>query len=459
MVCEIPVCNFILDEKKVWNVLKYAPVTNIQSTYLSEISKSLESLGSFTNTSTKLNFENAISNNFYDMFFYFGEGNANCMVDENNYCIIYPENYLKDKWIVMTGCNQGLSYTKQAVRIYFATASLGYAQILATQFSNGGFISGFDECVKKAQEVMLNSNILDESVLIASYEQTKALYEYWANYHIINGNAIAGSLFRADANNLLYYSKWDEPTTININISPIPSEVYHFGNYIGLAPINNYNLMSGGNVFEYKSIGCYSTWFIQNIPKNGGTYNLTPMTLLDTTVLHFESYMIYAEIENVVSINEMDTIKLIPVNIYNYSDNTISSLYVNNSKNWPLFCSPTGNIPPHNSRRCNIIINISEYTFTCLPQQDKIQVMIGINGTFQFADVLIFISPLQSCYLGELPETLLSSYSLLPVVQQYNKMTRDEQIQKNILINKRLYSPEDIMQEIMKHSEIGKIFL
>ncbi len=458
MVCENPVCNFTLSEKKVWNVLKYAPVTNRQTTYLSEIAKSLESLGSFTNTSTKLNFENAISDNFYDMFFYFGEGSADCMVDENNYCIIHPENYLKDKWIVMIGCDQGLSYAKQAIRIYFATASLAYAQILATQFSNGGFILGFDECVKKAQDVMLNSIILDESVLIDSYEQTKALYEYWANYHINNGNVMGGSLFRANANNLLYYSKWDEPTTININISSTPSEVYHFGNYIGLAPINNYNLMSGGNVFEYKSMGCFSTWFIQNIPKNGGTYNLTPMTLFDTTVLHFETYMVYAEIGNVIIINEFDIMKQIPVNIYNYSDNPIYSLSVNNSKNWSLFCSPTGNISPHTYHRCNIIINIPEYTFTYSLQQDKIQVMIEINGTFQFTDVLISIMPKQY-YLGELPETLSSSYSLLPIVQQYNKMTHDEQIQKNILINKSLYSPKDIIQEIMKQSEIGKIFL
>lgn len=451
-----------------YRVLKYAPIVNKQTDILSTISERLHSFGVFTNTITKSDFENKIGSYYYDMFFYFGEGYQDCMVDENFDCIIYANENLKDKWIVMSGCDLGYIYARQSVRDYNAVASIGYALPMYAQFSNYDFIDGFGDCFIEAQKTMLNADILNEDTLLLAYNNLKNLYYEWSDYYRLNNDFFAASLFRANAASLVYYSKWDIPVTINIDITPSPAEIYHFGSYIGNAPLSNYEVMSGGNVFKYKAIGCFDTWFIINIPKTGGSYTLTPMAKFDTGVEDFSTLNVYLEYNNIVKVSqyEADIIKILYRN-YGDTDQNIP-IYVNNSKNYPVVNEHfyQGNIinviKPHgiSLNQTFIHININDYPPEDVPYTDVITITVNMDNIIRSFDVTIHVFPLPP----QPPSSLLSqsmfvSDKFTKLYEQYTKMTRIEQITKNILINGKMYSPEDIIKEIAKGSEIGVIFI
>lgn len=445
--------------KIIWNVLKYVPVIDTLTQIQSDLAEGLEVLANFTNTSTKTGFETAITNNPYDMFFYFGHSDEDCLVNESGLCVLYPREYLADKWIVLVGCLSGMTYARSAVRDHGAVASLGYSQLYAVMFTSAqdDFIEGSGECMLKAQKVLLDTVVLDEEALLSAYAQTKAEYEYWADYYTNQGDAWSGGLLRANGKNLVHYSKWDEDTTIDINVTPTPTEIYHFGSYVGRAPLENYALMSGGNVFWYKSIGCVGSWFILNLPKAGGSYTLTPMGLDRTTALDFGDSKVYVEIKNSVDMIEDGMIQCMS---RNYGDSAAGAVTITNSKDWPI-SSPVTGIVAHSTQMSNVIIDQTAYTRTCLPQHDTMVVTVNVGSKSSTADVDIRIPPNPECIgprAASTQETFVSANISNPAVKQYNKMSTQERTRKNIYIHRKWYSPEDMIHEMMKQSDIGAMF-
>ncbi len=451
--------------KIIWNVLKHVSATDTQTTYLSKTAEILEDLGNFTNTTNKSDFEEAIGSTPYDMFFYFGHGDTGCLFDETGYCTIYPDSDLVDKWVILTACYAGFSYARKACRDHGAIAAMGYAQPLAAKIGEGGFADGFDECFTKAQKVILDRTILDKDALMSAYEKTVQKYTEWSAYYENKGESLISSLFYADSISMMRYSKWDTQTTIDIEITPTPAEIYHFGNFAGMAPLSDYSVVSGGNVFYIKAIGCFPNHLMTNVPKDGRSYSLTPTSLFDTTTLHFESQKIYVEIGNKVMLFKDDPGQTtILCMVYNYGDASAGEVAITNSKNWSI-SFPISGIPPHSSKRTSIIVNKMEYTFKCTPQFDAVKVIVRLSdNTSKSATVSIEVAPDPACsgpasLIATTAGAFASAHTELPAVQNYNRMSATDRIKKNIVIGRKMYSAEDLLREIREGSIIGAMFI
>lgn len=461
--------NKLRTVKPTYEVLKYTQAVDKQTNILSLISQDLETLGLFTNVISKTDFENEVSNNYYDMFFYFGHGLEDCIFDENNYCNIYADNNLQNKWIVMTSCNTGITYARQSVRDYNAIASIGYLQPLVARFSNGSFMNGFSECFLEAQKTLLEAGILNEDALILAYDNLKNLYNFWRDYYKSINDDWTASCFYANSYSLATYSKWDESTTINIDITPTPAEIWHFGSYIGNAPLGDYNIMSGGNLFTYKAMGCFKSFLLCNILKTGGSYTLTPMTNSEIDVEHYDTLNVYLEYNNKVMVSEYEA-EHIEIDYRNYGDvdqNIPNS--VTNNKNYLVTHDnfyqgvEINVIKPHGAslNKTYIEINKNDYPLKELPYEDIISISVNMSGNVRTFDVTIHVMPLppQLSKQLSLPHSLFSSNKFTGLYNQYINMTREEQTTKNIFIHDKLYSPEDIMEEIKKGTDVGMMFI
>ncbi|MCW7077352.1 MAG: hypothetical protein OCU18_08775 [Candidatus Syntrophoarchaeum sp.] len=441
-----------IDVLVMYRVLRYTPKSDGISEKLAIASDDLLPLANFTSVDTKTAFEDNIDDDF-DFFMYFGHGYDNCIFDESGYCTVYPDSNLKDKIIVLTTCHAGKGYAKEAVRAYGAIASLGYGAPLMTQLSGDGFKDGFKECYLKAQKVLLDLDEVTESDFISAYESTKELYNTWGDYYNSIGESFCASIFYADGKNLLSYSIWDEMTSIDISVSPTPAEVWKDGVYIGTTPITDYSVMSGGNVFRYKAIGCYLSWLIRNVPKSGASYELNPVKKYNTTAIDYSSENVYLEHDAAIDINCDRPPGSFEINFFNYGD-VSQTIKIWTDREWDVEYLNGKNLKPHlmNGTRCRIIIN---ETFEP-PTGDNVRVeyvtiyvKIGSN-TYTFT-IEIWIH-------GRHQDERSVAYSnarFSPFTSQYNRMSETEKNTRNIIIGTKIYTPTEIMEEIDKGTDIG----
>lgn len=447
------------EQKEKYSVLRYLAIEDTQTNILAAISNELLPLGDVTTAETKTDLEDVIKNP-YDMFFYFGHGFDDCLFDENGYCTIYADENLIDKILVLTACNTGKGYARSAVRIHGAVASLGYGAPLVAQFAGNGFTEGFKECFLNAQQLLLNTSEIDESTFTSAYESTKNLYNSYGDEYTEAGDDFTAHLFYANANNFLSYSKWDVETTVDVSVTPTPAEIYHFGEYVGMAPLDGYNILSSGNVFRYKAIGCFLSWLITNVPKEGSSYNLSPMNNFNKDTRRYDSENVYLEHDKRIYISPEGYPRPFEMSFYNYGD-TVLSFSISNDKNWHQDCPTEDKIYPHSMNGNSCYIKIEEdYPHYDYSYTDEINITVTINGVIDTFAVLIWIhpSPTEETKIN-VSEPLWQLPLSSPIFDQFTKMSSEEQNRRTIVIGDKTYTPLEIINEIKKGSEVGLMFI
>ena len=441
-----------IDVVVMYRALRYTPKSDDISEKLATASDDLLPLANFTSVDTKTDFEDNIDDDF-DFFMYFGHGYDDCIFDESGYCTIYPDSDLKDKILVLTTCHAGKGYAKEAVRTYGSIASLGYGAPLMTRLSGDGFKDGFKECYLNAQKALLDLDEVTENDFISAYESTKALYNTWGDYYNSIGESFTASIFYADGKNLLSYSMWDEMASVDISVSPTPAEVWKDGVYIGMSPITDYSVMSGGNVFRYKAIGCYLSWLIKNVPKSGDSYELHPVKKNNITAIDYSSENVYLEYDAEIHIDCNRSPALFEMHFFNYGD-VSQTIEIRTNRGWDVVYPDGKESKPHlmGGTLCHIIIN---ETFEPPTGNDvrveHVTIYVKIGSKTHTFTVEIFIHP------GHPDERSMtySNATFSPFASQYNRMSETEKNTRNIVIGTKIYTPTEIMEEINRGTDIG----
>ena len=446
--------------KRLYNVLRYVAATDTATERLSKISEELLPLGNFTTATTRSEFNTEIKKD-RDLVFYFCHGLDGCLFDETDYCTIYPDSNLSDKILVLDACYSGITYSKEAVRSYGAIASLGYGAPLACQLSRDGFKEGFKECFLNVHKILLDAEEINKAVFIYAYHSTRDLYNSWGDKYAADGDAMCAQLFYANAKNLLYYTKWDVATTVDISISPLPAEIYHFGTYVGMAPLKAYGVMSGGNVFRYKAAGCYLTWLITNVPEAGEKYNLSPMQNHNKTVRKYADKSIYLEYNKEIVIPApmpAATPEPFELVFYNYGDIEKENPMITNDRGW-VHGFLSDKLYPHKMNGNHCLVHITEsFEHRSEPYTEWIDFTVTLEEKNDTFSVPIRVMPSRGGSLAAESESL-SAVIPPDILEQYYRASARERREKKYAIGNRLYSLEEIIEEIRNGTEVGLMFI
>lgn len=473
-----PDARVYVDSKPLKKALKYAAAWDKQTRALKDVSDKLLDSFAMVSVQSKPEFEERIQN--AEIFLFFGHGSYKCLYDETGLCTIKPDDKLEDKILVLTACKAGTGYAAKAVRKHNAKAALGWALPLSARLADSGFYEGFDDCFLAMPLEILNADEITESVIMSAYERAVSEFNSLGDLYSQKGDSFTASLCYANAKNLVYYTQWDVKTTVHIDVTPTPCEVFRYDwesdswEFSGMAPLD-LEVTSGGNVFRYKAIGCFLTWFVANVPKTGGSYSLQPVSLEEFgyDVRHYEDEKVYVEYEREVWVpSDEEQFVEAEVNLVNYGDKSKSFMVECSAgvMNCPTYGSAphlSGELQPHKLGGLTCKVRAKRHELEGL---DCIDVNLKIGSVKDKISIKLRglqpPSPAPPSPAPPSPAPPSPGPSPPPITFAYAGTAYDrlrnllrEKGVRNIAIGEKVFTEEEIIEEIRKKTDEGLMIL